>query len=90
MVRAVRRAATSPRTAEGCLDERIGRTEVSGATGRHGSTGAHVARRLREEGRPVRTLARTLRERTDVLAELGAEVVIGDLHDRRGLVAAFT
>jgi uncharacterized protein YbjT (DUF2867 family) len=32
---------------------------VTGATGRHGSTGAHVARRLREEGRPVRILART-------------------------------
>jgi uncharacterized protein YbjT (DUF2867 family) len=38
---------------------------VTGATGRHGSTGAHVARRLREEGRPVRILARTLSERTD-------------------------
>jgi hypothetical protein len=35
-------------------------------------------------------LARTLSERTDVLAEVGAKVVIGDLHDRRGLVAAFT
>ena len=63
---------------------------VTGATGRHGSTGAHVARRLREEGRPVRILARTLSERTDALAELGAEVVIGDLHDRRGLVTALT
>jgi uncharacterized protein YbjT (DUF2867 family) len=61
---------------------------VTGATGRHGSTGAHVARRLREEGRPVRILARTLSERTDALAELGAEVVIGDLHDRRSLVTA--
>lgn len=48
---------------------------VTGATGRHGSTGAHVARRLREEGRPVRILARAL-------------VVIGDLHDRRSLVTA--
>ena len=63
---------------------------VTGATGRHGSTGAHVARRLREEGRPVRILARTLSERTDALAGLGAEVVIGDLHDRRGLVTALT
>lgn len=61
---------------------------VTGATGRHGSTGAHVARRLREEGRPVRILARTLSDRTDALAALGAEVVIGDLHDRRSLVAA--
>jgi uncharacterized protein YbjT (DUF2867 family) len=61
---------------------------VTGATGRHGSTGAHVARRLREEGRPVRILARTLSERTDALADLGAEVVIGDLHDRRSLLTA--
>src|ERR1700743_2630335 len=60
---------------------------VTGATGRHGSTGAHVARRLCEEGRPVRILARTRSERTDALSELGAEVVIGDLHDRRSLVA---
>jgi uncharacterized protein YbjT (DUF2867 family) len=63
-------------------------TLVTGATGRHGSTGAHVARRLREEGKPVRVLARTLGELTDALAALGAEVVIGDLHDRRSLVAA--
>ncbi len=61
---------------------------VTGATGRHGSTGAHVARRLREEGRPVRILARTLSERTDALVALGAEVVLGDLHDRRSLVSA--
>lgn len=49
---------------------------VTGATGRHGSTGAHVARRLCEEGRPVRILARTLSERTDALAALGADVVV--------------
>jgi uncharacterized protein YbjT (DUF2867 family) len=61
---------------------------VTGATGRHGSTGAHVARRLREEGRPVRILARTRSARTDALADLGAEVFLGDLHDRRSLVLA--
>jgi uncharacterized protein YbjT (DUF2867 family) len=61
---------------------------VTGATGRHGSTGAHVARRLREEGKAVRILARTRSDRTDALADLGAEVVIGDLHDRRTLVPA--
>ena len=61
---------------------------VTGATGRHGSTSAHVARRLREEGRPVRILARAHSERTDELAALGAEVFIGDLHDRRSLVDA--
>jgi uncharacterized protein YbjT (DUF2867 family) len=61
---------------------------VTGATGRHGSTGAHVARRLREEGRPVRILARALSDRTDALAAVGVEVIVGDLHDRRTLVTA--
>lgn len=63
---------------------------VTGATGRHGSTGAHVTRRLREEGRSVRILARTQSDRTDALAALGAEVFIGDLHDRRSLLDALT
>jgi uncharacterized protein YbjT (DUF2867 family) len=36
----------------------------------------------------VRILARVLSERTDALAALGAQVVIGDLHDRRSLVTA--
>lgn len=61
---------------------------VTGATGRHGSTGAHVARRLIEEGRSVRILTRSQNQRTDDLAALGAEVVIGDLNDRRSIVAA--
>jgi uncharacterized protein YbjT (DUF2867 family) len=61
---------------------------VTGATGRHGSTGTHVVRRLREEGWPVRILARNVSDRTDALAALGAEVAVGDLHDRRSLVAA--
>jgi uncharacterized protein YbjT (DUF2867 family) len=63
---------------------------VTGATGRHGSTGWHVAHRLHQEGRTVRILTRAINERTDALAALGAEVVIGDLHDRRTLVAALT
>lgn len=61
---------------------------VIGATGRHGSTGWHVAHRLQQEGRTVRILTRSINDRTDALAALGAEVVIGDLHDRRTLVAA--
>ncbi|MFD4636839.1 NmrA family NAD(P)-binding protein [Lentzea sp. NPDC058436] len=61
---------------------------VTGATGRHGGTGAHLVRRLREEGRDVRVLARTRGERTESLEALGAEVVIGDLQDRRGIVPA--
>lgn len=61
---------------------------VIGATGRHGNTGAYLVRRLRDEGRSVRVLARTLSDRTERLAELGAEIVIGDLHDRRTLLPA--
>ena len=61
---------------------------VIGATGRHGSTGWHVAHRLHQEGRTVRILTRSINERTDQLAALGAEVVIGDLHDRRTLLPA--
>ncbi|MBB2770084.1 MULTISPECIES: NmrA family NAD(P)-binding protein [Mycolicibacterium] len=61
---------------------------VIGATGRHGNTGEHLVTRLREEGRAVRVLARTFGERTDRLADLGAEIVRGDLQDRGSLVAA--
>ncbi|MDH6196664.1 uncharacterized protein YbjT (DUF2867 family) [Mycobacterium frederiksbergense] len=61
---------------------------VFGATGRHGNTGEHLVRRLREQGQAVRVLARSLGERTERLEELGAEVVVGDLHDRRTLVPA--
>lgn len=61
---------------------------VTGATGRHGGTGAYLVRRLREEGRNVRVLARTRSDRTAALADLGAEVVIGDLQDRRTIVPA--
>jgi uncharacterized protein YbjT (DUF2867 family) len=61
---------------------------VTGATGRHGNTGEYLVRRLREEGRAVRVLARTPGERTERLEALGAEIAIGDLHDRRTLVPA--
>lgn len=61
---------------------------VTGATGRHGNTGEYLVARLREEGHPVRVLARSHSERTERLADLGAEVVIGDLHDRASLVPA--
>src|SRR5881296_3557785 len=61
---------------------------ITGATGRHGRTGAHLARRLRETGRSVRALVRRLDERTAPLQALGAEIVVGDLHDRVSLVPA--
>src|SRR5882762_9811987 len=89
---------------------------ITGATGRHGGTGVHLARRLREAGRSVRALVRRLDTRTAVpagrarrlreagrsvralvrrldertapLQALGAEIVVGDLHDRVSLVPA--
>src|SRR5262249_28059668 len=61
---------------------------VTGATGRHGGTGAHLARRLREAGRSVRALVRRVDERPAPPRALGAEVVVGDLHDRASLVPA--
>jgi uncharacterized protein YbjT (DUF2867 family) len=61
---------------------------IIGATGRHGNTGEYLVRRLREQGLPVRVLARKLSDRTDKLASWGAEIVVGDLHDRRTLLPA--
>jgi uncharacterized protein YbjT (DUF2867 family) len=61
---------------------------VTGATGRHGSTGAHVARRLSDEGHSVRVLARTPSARTAALVTSGIEVFFGDLHDHRSLAGA--
>jgi uncharacterized protein YbjT (DUF2867 family) len=58
---------------------------VIGATGRHGGTGAAVARLLREQGVPVRALTRNADARLAPLQALGAEIVVGDLHDRRAL-----
>jgi uncharacterized protein YbjT (DUF2867 family) len=61
---------------------------VTGGTGRHGGTGAYVVRRLREHGIPVRALVRRLDERSERVAGLGAEVVVGDLNDYRSLAPA--
>jgi NAD(P)H dehydrogenase (quinone) len=51
---------------------------ISGATGK---TGAHVVALLRARGASVRALVHTRDERAQRLAELGAEVVQGDLLD---------
>jgi uncharacterized protein YbjT (DUF2867 family) len=61
---------------------------VIGGTGRHGGTGAYVARQLLKLGMPVRALVRQRDDRARSLEELGAEVVVGDLHDRRSLIPA--
>jgi uncharacterized protein YbjT (DUF2867 family) len=61
---------------------------VVGATGRHGGTGATVARLLRERGVAVRALTRRADARVAPLRDMGAEIAIGDLHDRRTLKEA--
>lgn len=62
---------------------------VTGATGQHGGTGAHVVRALLEKGHHVRVLARRRSTKTEQLETAGAEILIADLHDRTSLVRAF-
>jgi uncharacterized protein YbjT (DUF2867 family) len=61
---------------------------VTGATGRHGGTGAHVARRLQKEGQRVRVLVRSRDERSEALARQGFDVHVGDLRSRSSLLPA--
>jgi uncharacterized protein YbjT (DUF2867 family) len=61
---------------------------VIGATGRHGRTGARVVERLLANDRDVRVLVRTRSAVADELADRGAQIVAGDLLDRRTLGAA--
>lgn len=56
---------------------------VLGATGRHGGTGASVARSLLAQGRAVRVMSRSGNAHFE-----GAQAVQADLHDRRTLQAA--
>ncbi|MEM9701658.1 MAG: NAD-dependent epimerase/dehydratase family protein [Planctomycetota bacterium] len=56
-------------------------------TGGTGLVGSHVAERLREDGVAVRTLCRTPAD-AGFLADLGCEVVPGDLSDAGSLKAA--
>jgi uncharacterized protein YbjT (DUF2867 family) len=59
---------------------------VTGATGRHGGTGAYVAGRLQQEGHRVRVLVRSRDERSEALARQGFDVKVGDLRDRSSLL----
>jgi NAD(P)H dehydrogenase (quinone) len=54
---------------------------VVGAGGRTGATGNHVARQLLARKLPVWALVFRADQRSEQLAALGAEVVVGDLHD---------
>jgi uncharacterized protein YbjT (DUF2867 family) len=61
---------------------------VTGATGRHGGTGAYVARRLQQEGHRVRVLVRARDERSEALVRQKFDVHVGDLRDRNSLLPA--
>jgi len=61
---------------------------VTGATGRHGATGATVARLLLDQEMPIRILTRSNDARVRPFQSRGAEIAVGDLHDRRSLKAA--
>ena len=60
---------------------------VAGSTG---VLGSEIVRRLRADGRPVRALVRSTsaRDKVTALEQMGAEIVRGDLKDRRSLDAA--
>lgn len=61
---------------------------VTGATGRLGGTGRHVAAELLRRGVPTRALVRQLDDRAEVLRDNGVEVVVGDLDDYASLLDA--
>jgi NAD(P)H dehydrogenase (quinone) len=61
---------------------------ITGAAGRHGATGNHAARQLLARGLPVRAFVRHDDDRAAELEALGADVVVGDLHDFDAVRAA--
>jgi NAD(P)H dehydrogenase (quinone) len=54
---------------------------IAGAGGAHGATGNRAARQLLARKMPVRAFVFHADQRSEQLAALGAEVVVGDLHD---------
>jgi NAD(P)H dehydrogenase (quinone) len=54
---------------------------VTGATGRVGGTGRHVAAELLRRGLPVRAMVRRIDERSEALRAMGIEVVVCDFAD---------
>ena len=54
-------------------------------TGSTGKTGTPAVRQLLERGYPVRALVRRLDERSEALAKLGAEIVVGDFTDLQSI-----
>ena len=61
---------------------------VTGATGVVGATGRHLAELLLKRGAPVRAMVRKDDERSQKLAEAGAEIVKGDFLDEDAVRSA--
>jgi uncharacterized protein YbjT (DUF2867 family) len=61
---------------------------VTGAAGNVGSVGRGVIKFLRERDLPVRALVHRLDERSQVLSEMGAELVVADLTNGADVVRA--
>ena len=61
---------------------------LSGAAGNVGSVGRGVVKLLREHDLQVRALVHRLDERSEVLSEMGAELVIADLTNGADVVRA--
>jgi NAD(P)H dehydrogenase (quinone) len=61
---------------------------VTGAAGNVGSIGRGVVKLLREHDLPVRALVHRLDERSQVLSEMGAELVVADLTNGADVVRA--
>lgn len=61
---------------------------VTGATGRVGGIGRHVAAELVKRGLPVQALVRRLDERSEALQAIGVHLVVGDFADYGSLLAA--
>jgi NAD(P)H dehydrogenase (quinone) len=61
---------------------------VTGAAGNVGSVGRGVVKLLRERDLPVRALVHRLDERSQVLSEMGAELVVADLTNGADIVRA--
>jgi uncharacterized protein YbjT (DUF2867 family) len=61
---------------------------VTGATGRVGGVGRHVAAELVDRGLPVRALVHRIDDRSESLRGMAVEVVVGDFTDYASLLAA--
>jgi uncharacterized protein YbjT (DUF2867 family) len=61
---------------------------VTGATGRVGRIGYHIAADLVTRGLPVRALVRRIDDRSETLSAMGIDVVVGNFADYASLVAA--